>query len=114
MSEKHIKPRMHRRIPLKVGLDLTGDYQGSGTILEMSEGGLSFSAKRPPAAGLRVTITITDEEGPLVLAGEVVHASERGGEHVGGVRFDEPDAATRAAVKALLKRHRFNNFRVPR
>jgi hypothetical protein len=114
MSDKHIKPRMHRRIPLKVGLDLTGDFRGSGTILEMSEGGLSFATEDPPAAGARVAIAITDEAGQITLRGEIVHASDRSGEHVAGVRFDAPDAATQAAVRALLKRHRFNNFRVPR
>lgn len=113
MSDKHFKPRMHRRIPLKVALEISGDFQGSGSILEMSEGGLSFASSKPATKGARVRLAISDAEGALHLPGVVVHMSERAGEHVAGVQFDALPAALVQDIKALLKRHRFSMFRSP-
>lgn len=113
MSQDHIKPRMHRRIPLKVGLKLAGDFQGDGTIIEMSEGGLSFTSGRAAKSGAHVHLVISDEEGEIKLAGTVVHVTHRSREHVAGVQFADLDGATQNRVKSFLKRHRFSQFRAP-
>lgn len=112
MTDKRIKPRMHRRIPLKVGLRLSGAAAGEGQILEMSEGGLSFAAAFVVPTGARLTAEVSDAEATLRLSGEIAHATARENDVVYGLRFEKLAAADAEAVRALLKRHRFSAFRV--
>lgn len=112
MTDKRIKPRMHRRIPLRVDLHLEGAACDGCRLAEMSEGGLSFTGRGDIALGAAVTAVVADEEATLRLPGKIVHASGREGEAVYGLQFDALAAATLTAVRALLKRHRFNAFRV--
>lgn len=112
MTDKRIKPRMHRRIPLRVELQLEGVAGGDCRLAEMSEGGLSFTGRAGITLGAAVTAVVTDAESSLRLPGKIVHASQRDGEHVYGLQFDPLAAGALSDVRALLKRHRFNAFRV--
>lgn len=112
MTDKRIKPRMHRRIPLRVELRLEGEAGGAGRLAEMSEGGLSFVAAAGIHTGAAVTAVVADEQATLRLPGKIVHAGERAGEITYGLQFDPLPASLLDEVRALLKRHRFNAFRV--
>lgn len=113
MSEKRIKPRMHRRIPLTVGLRFEGAALGEGHLMEMSEGGLSFATESTLNPGDRLTLQISDDAGLLSLEGVVLHGHERDGETVYGVRFDSVTDQQRQLTRDLLRRHRFERFRNP-
>lgn len=111
MNDKRIKPRMHRRIPLRVDLTFVG-VAGPSRLVEMSEGGLSFASPAGLGLGAVLTAVIADEETTLRLPGKIVHASLRDGETVYGLQFDPLPPDTVAGVRTLLKRHRFAAFRV--
>lgn len=111
MTDKRIKPRMHRRIPLRVDLQFVG-AAGPHRLVEMSEGGLSFAAPAGLGLGADLTALVTDEEASLRLPGKIVHASLRDGETVYGLQFDPLPPDTAAGVRSLLKRHRFAAFRL--
>jgi hypothetical protein len=113
MSEKRIRPRMHRRIPVKVELRFEGDAAGTGRLLEMSEGGLSFVAEEEIQAGSSLRLVISDNQGEVALKGKVVHSRRLQGELVLGVQFEAVTPAELGSIQSLLKRHRFNQFRTP-
>lgn len=113
MTEKKIKPRMHRRIPVPVAFVIAGGKFKDGKLMEMSEGGLSFSSSQDAAQGTRVTCQLQDGDVELQIEGEVVYSRERGGLHNLGVKFDRLDLKITLAIRDLLRRHRFSQFRSP-
>ncbi len=113
MSDKRIRPRMHRRIPVAAEVRYEGATSGEGQLADLSEGGLSFIGVEQLAAGEHFEFEILDEDGDLKLPGSILYAEARDGEWVHGVRFDDEAAASLDRIRALLRKYRFKFFRRP-
>lgn len=111
MPEK-IKPRMHRRIPIATELNFTGDVDGAGVLLEMSEGGLSFSTHVRCETGQYIRLRLQDEEESFFVEGNLVSVNAEGDGLRCGLAFSSMPASALLSVRAFLKRHQFSRFRV--
>jgi hypothetical protein len=113
MDDKRIRPRMHRRIPIRIDFRYEGAHDGTGTLLEMSEGGMSFVTGATVPIDSTLTFHIADDEDAFFLDGVVVYSrSEKGDSHC-GVQFISPSPAARISIRDFLKRNRFKQFRMP-
>jgi hypothetical protein len=113
MTEKRIRPRMHRRVPIRTDVEFSAEeIKGMAVLLEMSEGGLSMAAKEEVPLGRGLALRIYTDVEPIDLHGRVVYARlESKGFHY-GVQFEGVSPGAAIAVRDFLKRHRFARFRM--
>ena len=106
------RPRMSRRIPIETELAFTGDIDGEGVLLEMSEGGLSFLTDAPCQEGQFLRIRIGDDEETFFVEGTLLSINDEGDRIRCGLAFSSMPASALLSVRGFLKRHRFSHFRV--
>ncbi len=112
MDDHRLKPRMHRRVPIKVELVFEGDATGEGLLCEMSEGGMSFETADDIAEGAVLRFLLSDDQERFAVEGRIVYARHLDTGRRYGVQFGSLPPSQSVTIRDFIRRHRFHHFRL--